>query len=236
MILNNNLTLVDFLYLYSTIDNKNKRLYNKNKIFLTVKKNFSLFFIQQSTNYRYNNFINYQFFNVFYLQNIFKITLKEKNLNTLKVIPQKLTKLILFKVRNVSFKKFNIKYFNEVVNLFIINIYIKNAKNLCKYIKKKLDSTHFKKHRSYFLFFFKILNKYILPNFKLLNLKGVTLSFKGKLGKGGNARKKIMMYKKGKHSLSNKMIKINSNKWDVWTKTGTVGCSFQLFYKKWLFI
>jgi hypothetical protein len=212
LILNNNLTLVDFLYLYSTIDNKNKRLYNKNKIFLTVKKNFSLFFIQQSTNYRYNNFINYQFFNVFYLQNIFKITLKEKNLNTLKVIPQKLTKLILFKVRNVSFKKFNIKYFNEVVNLFIINIYIKNAKNLCKYIKKKLDSTHFKKHRSYFLFFFKILNKYILPNFKLLNLKGVTLSFKGKLGKGGNARKKIMMYKKGKHSLSNKMIKINSNK------------------------
>ena len=27
------------------------------------------------------------------------------------------------------------------------------------------------------------------------------------------------------------MLCINLNKWDIWTKTGSVGCFFQLFYK-----
>jgi hypothetical protein len=82
-------------------------------------------------------------------------------------------------------------------------------------IKKKLDNVHFKKHRLYFLFFFKILNKYIKPNFKQLQIKGITLTFKGKLAKGGNARKRTLFYKKGLYSLSNKQLGMNSNKWDV---------------------
>lgn len=80
------------------------------------------------------------------------------------------------------------------------------------YIKKKLDSVHFKKHRMYFLFFFRILNRYILPNFQILQIKGITLKFKGKLGRGGNARKKTMFYHKGYYSLSNKFLSLNRNK------------------------
>jgi ribosomal protein S3 len=111
-------------------------------------------------------------------------------------------------------------------------MWLKSSKNICKYIKKKLDNVHFKKHRRYFLFFFKILNKFIKPIFKHLNIKGIKLTFRGKLGKGGNSRKRVMSYKAGEFSLSNKMLCINSNKWDVWTKTGTVGCSMHIFYNK----
>jgi hypothetical protein len=39
-----------------------------------------------------------------------------------------------------------------------------------------------------------------------------------------------MLYKQGYYSLSNKMLAINVNKWDVWTETGTFGCTFQIFY------
>jgi hypothetical protein len=118
----------------------------------------------------------------------------------------------LYKVRNINFKQFNIKYFNEVSHLFLVNFWLKNLKNICRYIKKKLNSVHFKKHRLYFLFFFKIINKYIKPNFKELQLKGVYLVFKGKLGKGGNSRKKTMFYKTGYYSLSNKMLCLNTYK------------------------
>jgi hypothetical protein len=94
-----------------------------------------------------------------------------------------------------------------------------------------LNSVHFKKHRLYFLFFFKILNKYIKPNFKQLQLKGIYLVFRGKLGKGGNSRKRTMFYKSGYYSLSNKMLSLNTQKWDIWTKTGSVGCTMRVFYK-----
>ncbi len=79
-------------------------------------------------------------------------------------------------------------------------------------MKKKLDTVHFKKHRFYFLFFFKILNKYIKPNFQSLQIKGIYLVFRGKLGKGGNSRKKVMFYKSGYYSLSNKLLCLNTQK------------------------
>lgn len=194
------------------------------------KKNFNLFFIEENTKYNFTTFRFYQFFNLNYLKNIYNINLKEKNINAIKTLPKKLSKNVLFKVRNVSFKQFNIKYFNEIAHLFLVNMWLKNLKNICKYIKKKLDSVHFKQHRLYFLFFFKILNKYIKPNFVDLQLKGIYLVFRGKLGKGGNSRKKVMFFKKGYYSLSNKLLCLNTQKWDVWTKTGTVGCTMRLFY------
>jgi hypothetical protein len=114
--------------------------------------------------------------------------------------------------------------------MFLVCVWLKNSKLLCKFIKRKLDSVHFKKHRSYFLFFFKILNLYVIPNLTLLKVKGITLKFKGKLGRGGNSRKKTTFYHKKYYSLSNKCLSLNQHKWNVWTQTGAVGCVFQIFY------
>lgn len=86
------------------------------------KKNFNLFFIEENTTYNFTTFRFYQFFNLNYLKNIYNINLKEKNINAIKTLPKKLSKNVLFKVRNVSFKQFNIKYFNEIAHLFLINM------------------------------------------------------------------------------------------------------------------
>lgn len=211
---------------------ENFKYYNFLQLNIQPKTSLDIFFIDQNNKNKISNHKLYQFFNSVYLQNIYKIKLKEKNINSINILPQKLTNIVLFKVRHVNFKNFNIKYFNEIAHLFLINIWLKNLKNLCKYMKKKLDTVHFKKHRFYFLFFFKILNKYIKPNFQSLQIKGIYLVFRGKLGKGGNSRKKVMFYKSGYYSLSNKLLCLNTQKWDVWTRTGTVGCTMRVFYKK----
>lgn len=191
-----------------------------------------LLFIDLNNIKRYNEYYNYQQFNLYYLKNIYNINLKEKSINAKKILPSKLIKHTLFKTKNLHYKRYSIKYFNEVAYMFLVNIWLKNSKVICRYIKTKLDTVHFKRHRGYFLFFFRILTKYILPNFKILQIKGITLKFKGKLGRGGNARKRTMFYHKGYYSLSNKLLALNRNTWDVWTKTGTVGCNFQIFYNK----
>lgn len=214
-------------------------LIKKEKTSLLKKKNLptkkkklnsiSIHLVSEKKKHFYSFFI-YQNFMSIYLQNIFKLNLKEKYINALYTIPHKTTKYILFKMRFKSFKFFKIKYFNEVLFMLIINFWLKNAKNISLFIKRKLDSVHFKRHRAYFLFFFRLIKKYIVPNFTILKLRGVTLKFKGKLGRGGNSRKKTMFFWRGYYSLSNKFLALNRNKWDVWTKTGTVGCTLQIFY------
>lgn len=207
--------------------------YNQQKNFTVNNiKQYQIFFVEQNNKNKFSNFKIFQLFTASYLKNIYNMNIVEKNINAISILPTKLSKNFLYKVRNINFKQFNIKYFNEVGYLFLVNIWLKNLKNICKYIKKTLDNIHFKKHRLYFLFFFKILNKYIKPNYNQLQIKGLYLVFRGKLGKGGNARKKVMFYKNGYYSLSNKMLCLNTQKWDIWTKTGTVGCTMRLFYKK----
>jgi len=196
----------------------------------TKISNKSIFFLKKNNLLKYNNYMYFQFLNLWYLKNIFNIKLKEKNINILKTIPKQILHFINYKIKKKNFKKFNIKYFNEVALLFISNIWVKNSKNICKFIKLKLNTVHFKKHKMYFLFFFRIFNKYILPNSYNLHIKGIYLLFKGKLGRGGNARKKIMSYKKGLYSLSSKNLGIIHHQWDVWTKTGSVGCHLRLFF------
>jgi len=215
---------------------KNLPIYYKKKInpvkIKNIKVNYTLFFIDDK-NFK-KIFVNFylNIFNNKYLKNLYNLNFKEKNINCLDIIPQNIKKNLIYQTQSVSFKQFGVKYFNEVAFLFVTNIFVKNCKNICIFIKKSLDSVHFKKHRLYFFFFFNILSNYIEPFFKELKVKGFCLIFKGKLAKGGNSRKQTLFYKRGLYSLSNKNLKIEKNKWDIWTKTGSVGCTFQIFYKK----
>lgn len=189
-----------------------------------------MFFFNNIKKYTYYNYLSYQKYNLYYLQYIYKINLIEKNINAMQALPNSISKQILFKTQRRRVQQYNIKYFNEVVYMIVINVWLKNSKNICKFIRQKLDNVHFKFHKKYFLFFFKIFNQFVLPNFRLLHLKGLTLKFRGKLGRGGNARKAVIFYKKGYYSLSNKTLCLHKNSWDTWTKTGSIGCVFQLFF------
>jgi hypothetical protein len=60
-------------------------------------------------------------FNAIYLQSVYNVAVCEKNINVLKTIPKKLVKVFSYKVQNISFKQFSIKYFNEVAYLFLIS-------------------------------------------------------------------------------------------------------------------
>jgi hypothetical protein len=85
-------------------------------------RNYDLFFVEPNNKNKFAGFKVFQLFTASYLQNIYKIRLLEKNINAISVLPQKLTKNFLFRVRNINFKQFNIKYFNEVGYLFLVNV------------------------------------------------------------------------------------------------------------------
>jgi hypothetical protein len=83
---------------------------------------FNIFFIDLNNINKYTIYTSYQFFNLNYLKNIFNINLKEKNINAVTIIPKKISNYILFKTRFLNYKQFNVKYFNEVACLFVVNM------------------------------------------------------------------------------------------------------------------
>jgi hypothetical protein len=76
--------------------------------------------IDAETHMQYNSFANYQHFNTYYLNSIYKLNLKEKHVNVLQSLPLKIIKYVLYKVKHKHFKKFKIKYFNEVIYMFLV--------------------------------------------------------------------------------------------------------------------
>lgn len=118
-----NTTLILYISLDHLTDKSNLIFYSPN-FSLKIKNSqfYDLFFIEINNKNKFSSFKFFQFFTALYLQNIYKINLKEKNINAISVLPKKLSKSFLFKVRNINFKQFNIKYFNEVGYLFLVNI------------------------------------------------------------------------------------------------------------------
>jgi hypothetical protein len=199
--------------LYQFFNKNNNLVYcNVNNIVKIKKDIFFLLFVENSNKKRRLFSELYKLYSAQYLQNIYNVRITEKNINAISILPKRMTKFILYKTRNKSYKGFKIKYFNEVIYLFLVNIFLKNSKNICKFIKKKLEKVHFKEHRRYFLFFFKIINEYIKSNFKLLKIDGLLMKFKGKLGRGGNSRTKTMFFRLGKTSQGDKDLALNTNK------------------------
>ena len=78
--------------------------------------------LNRCKNFTYPSYFAYQQFNLYYLKHIFNINLTEKNINALHVLPKNLMHRVLFKTRHKHYKSYNIKYFNEVVYLFVVNI------------------------------------------------------------------------------------------------------------------
>jgi hypothetical protein len=65
---------------------------------------------------------------------------------------------------------------------------------------------------------------------KKFDIKGYSIFFKGKLGRGGGARKKIFFVKSGFNSLSNGTLRFNYKKFILITSSGVLGCCINIFF------
>lgn len=73
------------------------------------------------------------------------------------------------------------------------------------------------------LYVFKILEHHF-------GLKGIFITFRGKIGQVGSVRKKVYFLQQGTHALSNLNLKTSFNTSVTKTDTGAIGVSVYLFY------
>jgi len=140
-------------------------------------------------------------------------------------------KVLLKKTKRLGFLKeikFKVKSF---INLILVSLYNKDLTLLKNVIKNILEKLHFKKHKR-FLYNLKVLLKSIIYiffyKFKCL---GLYIKIKGKIGVGGNSKKRKYIFKLGSFSFTKKSQKLSYIKDSIRTYSGVLGFESYLTYK-----
>ena len=186
------------------------------------------------TSFYQNNLFFIRFFILKYLKSFlvdknFYLNLQKNNIT----ISEKklLYKILLKKVRYLKFlKEINFKV-KTLINLVLISLYSKDIVLFKNGVKSILEQLHFKKHRR-FLYNLKVLLKTIsyifFYKFKCL---GLYIKVKGKIGVGGNLKKRKFIFKMGSFSFTKKLQKLNYTRDSIRTYSGVLGFEAYLTYK-----
>ena len=155
-------------------------------------KNFNFFFLNRFL----LNFLEF-FFKSNFLLNLKKGT----------------NKLIL---KQISSRKFYIKYFKkhlkitkQILGVIYYSLLLKDATIFVNFLRKVLEKANIKTHKKIFLGLKKLLKDIFKPLFPYLGVSGIFFNIKGKIGVSGNAKKRRYYFYYGKHSITNRRMKVD---------------------------
>lgn len=235
-----NLTFVrDIKYL----DTQNKTIlpiliYNYNFTFVLKKNKLKKAFLKKSiTTFKVFKFlrkvkkINFFFFLNKFLLTFLEFFLKSKILFNIKKGSNKLV------LKQISSRKFFLKYFKknlkitkQIIGILYYSFLLKDSSIFVNFFKKILEKFNVKLHKKAFLGLKKLLKDFFKPMFGFFGVLGLFFNVKGKIGVSGNAKKRRYYFYYGKHSITNRAIKIDIKHIPVWTFTGSLGFTFLIFF------
>lgn len=217
---------------------------NKKKIFfkctshknIILNYNYSInFFMFNLKNI--NNNSNIQLLNFWFLlykqilfSKLIQLPSNIKTISTINILPVSLLSYIMFTLKNIQWKRYYLIFGNEIIEMLLISLYIKNTKLFSKWLKKYFEKVNLKKHKKLFLFIRLLLYKLIWNYNTFLLLKGVKLSLKGKFAKAGSIRKTRKYIRVGKISYTQKNLSLFIYKTIIRTATGVFNLKLEIFY------
>lgn len=222
--LNGNLHNLKFnAYKVTNIKNTIKKKFKLNKKFKLplLKKVKKVKKTKRKANKFWKNTLNYNLLsNLLLNKKVVNINVNTATLFT-EDIYKKYLKELLIVFPFLQKNRVAARLLGALFNLFVF----KNGQGLLIFLKKMFRDIHYSKHNSYYTHVGFLLKNVIAPQLNLFDCQGVRIVFRGKLGVGGNARKRSLKYSTGMYSFSTKFIKINRNYDVIRTKTGVVGFS-----------
>ena len=147
------------------------------------------------------------------------------------MLSKELLAVIMFRLKHIRWGKYNIKHINQVIELLLLSVQLKNLNLLAIWIKKYFESNNLKKHKKLYHLLKYLLIKFIWRFNIYLQVRGVRLKTKGKFAKAGSVRKVRKCMQRGVCSYTTKSLALISRKIIIRTSTGTLGMSLELFFK-----
>lgn len=112
----------------------------------------------------------------------------------------------------------------------IASLRFKDATILTPIIKRMFEGIHYSKHRFVYYFWRYVIHMLLPRLFTSYVVGGLKLEFHGKLGVGGNSKKRSYYFKRGLGSNSTKFLKLDTASGQIRTDTGVVGFTYSVFY------
>jgi hypothetical protein len=189
------------------------KVLQKNKLKSSfLKKSMMVFKSKKLKTFKFMKGANFFFlvntFVVLFLENFFKS-------NIVFNLKKGSNKLLL---KQISFRKFTIKYFKrnlktskQIIGIIYYTLLLKDSRMFVNFFKKILEKINIKLHKKLFLGLKKLLKDIFKPIFVFLGVLGVFFNIKGKIGVSGSAKKRRYFFYFGKHSITTRNIKMDLN-------------------------
>lgn len=198
------------------------RLYNPS----LIKKTPAIFNLVTVELYQFIYLWCVQLFKTSFLLKIMVLDFNILFLNNL--ILQYLLSARIFLKKRLSRSKNTMLY--NLPYILILTFYLKELSAIIFFLKTFFEQLHFSQHKR-MLYIINFLVYYFSKTIlKYYRCKGFYICFKGKLGVGGNARKRNYKIKLGDYSLNTLNKRLKYTTFSLWTITGTVGVKIILTY------
>ncbi len=94
----------------------------------------------------------------------------------------------------------------EALEIIIISFINQDLQILLRFLKRKFEKSHFKKHKKIISILFHLIKQNPIL-FKLTPVKGFSFDIRGKVGASGNAKKRHVFFSFGKISTTSQNTK-----------------------------
>lgn len=118
-------------------------------------------------------------------------------------------------------------FINEFIDLLYMALRLRNFSHLISYINRLLKSLVIWDHKRFLVFFFSAFREQFLPFFPSLGITGLQIIIRGKVGVGGNSRKRSMALRLGVTSRTHTFI--NTHTLNTWLNTTTGALGLRIF-------
>lgn len=137
--------------------------------------------------------------------------------------------LNLLKRKLIRNKNYPTTSFNNLINCLLLSFYLKDSFIFVKNIVSLFEGTFYKNHRK-LLVMLRYIFKTSINLFYFFNILGILFRIKGKIGLGGNSKKRRTKLIFHKLKLNNKNIKLCYSNTIIRTDSGVLGVNFLLTY------
>ena len=179
------------------------------------------------------NDINFSYFMNLYFNNYIIHKLGQQSVlvfNNLNLIINNSNYYInLLKKKIIKNKNYNFYYISNVINCLLLSLYFKDSSIFMNNIIKLFETSFYKNHRK-ILVMLRYLLKLSTQLFFFFNILGILFRAKGKIGLGGNSKKKKIKLIFNKLKLNNKNIKLCYSNNRARTDSGVLGLNYILTY------
>jgi len=118
----------------------------------------------------------------------------------------------------------------EFVIISFLTIISKDLNYFNVWLKNKFEGVFYRKHKKLLYLIKLFFINYVSIYLNMFRCHGFYLKIKGKIGVGGNSKKKRYLVRIGKHSLTSKSLKFTNQISVIRTLVGTLGVKLALFY------